>query len=123
MNLIQNAVRALHKIQDALAATPIEYTQSGTTYKVVARLGVVSGESTSYEGVTTEVLERIFKVTRSTLPITPERGDRIKLPIYGASGSVVDHEMYVVSSDIGLDVAAPQGNHGDAWRIQAKRIG
>ena len=121
LSWIQQAVRVLNSVQDSVASATIVYTRDGQDYIVPARLGVVTGESTSYEGVTLYYTERIFKVTKDNLGFRPERGDKIELYIYDANGHRTASEYYVVMSEQGLDVAVAQGNFEDAYRIYAKR--
>lgn len=120
---IQKAVRGLQKVQDKIAATDITYIYRGGQELIVpARLDVSTGESISMDGVTTYFTERLFKVSRHYLPIEPERGDKILLPIYDETGRVVTHQTFMVMSELGVDVTAPQGNYEDSYRIYAKKV-
>ena len=118
---IQKAVRQLNKIQDSVASATIKITQDGSVLTVPARLDAVTGESTSYEGLTTFYTERVFKITRHYLDRAPKRGDRIELIVYDEYGRQSASEFYIVMSEQGLEPSVALGNFDDAYRVYAKR--
>ena len=118
---IQKAVRQLNKLQDATASATIIITQDGSALTVPARLDVVTGESSNYEGLTTFYTERTFKITKSHLLRRPKRGDRIELLIYDEHGRQSASEFYIVMSEQGLEPTVSHGNFEDAYRVYAKR--